>query len=298
MQDLPMNLRYLYGNAVAPLTSMRAFPIVLSAALLLPLTAAAQSRVPPEADRGAPAAAAPREAAPPPPPPQAAPPPPPPAASRPERAPQPERGAVPRNAGQPRTAAPPRTAAEPSPAPQRGPARVPPEARRDRGGNGTPRTGTAVRRPPNQPPRIGDDRRGDGRVYVPPYVYNNYYYYPRRYYPYGYGAFGLGYFYYDPYYWGSAYGYPAYTPFRGYDYGYATGELRLDVSPRNAEVYVDGYFAGHVDDFDGIFQSLELEEGTYRIEIVAPGFAPLQFDVRIYAGRKITYRGDLARGRP
>jgi hypothetical protein len=53
-----------------------------------------------------------------------------------------------------------------------------------------------------------------------------------------------------------------------------------------------------VDDFDGIFQSLELEEGTYRIEIVAPGFAPLQFDVRIYAGRKITYRGDLARGRP
>ena len=109
----------------------------------------------------------------------------------------------------------------------------------------------------------------------------NYYYYPRHYYPYGYGAFGLGYFYYDPYYWGAAYGYPAYAPFHGYGYGYPTGELRLDVTPRNAEVYVDGYFAGQVDDFDGIFQSLALEDGAYHIEIVAPGFAPLQFDVRI-----------------
>jgi hypothetical protein len=123
------------------------------------------------------------------------------------------------------------------------------------------------------------------------------YYYPRYYYPYGYGAFGLGYFYYDPFYWGAAYGYPPYAPFRGYGYGYPTGELRLDVAPRNAEVYVDGYYAGRVDDFDGVFQSLDLEEGSYHIEIVEPGFAPLQFDVRIYPGRKITYRGDLARTR-
>ncbi len=89
----------------------------------------------------------------------------------------------------------------------------------------------------------------------------------------------------------------AYAPFRGYGYGYPTGELRLDVAPRNAEVYVDGYYAGRVDDFDGVFQSLALEEGTYHIEIVEPGFAPLQFDVRIYPGRKITYRGDLGRER-
>jgi hypothetical protein len=173
---------------------------------------------------------------------------------------------------------------------------VPPEARRDRPSGEAPRTGTAVPRPPNQPPRVGDDH--DGRHYGgSPYVYNNYYYYPRRYYPYGYGAFGLGYFYYDPYYWGSAYGYPAYTPFRGYGYGYPTGELRLDVSPRDAEVYVDGYFAGHVDDFDGVFQSLALEEGSYHVEIVAPGFSTLQFDVRIMPGRKITYRGDLSHER-
>jgi hypothetical protein len=171
---------------------------------------------------------------------------------------------------------------------------VPPEASRENGA--TPRSGTAVARPPGQPPRVDGDHDNHGHGVGPAWG-SNYYYYPRYYYPYGYGAFGLGYFYYDPYVWGSAYGYPAYAPFRGYGYGYPTGELRLDVAPRNAEVYVDGYYAGRVDDFDGVFQSLALEEGTYHIEIVEPGFAPLQFDVRIYPGRKITYRGDLGRER-
>ena len=34
------------------------------------------------------------------------------------------------------------------------------------------------------------------------------------------------------------------------------------VSPRFADVYVDGYFAGRVDDYDGIFQALKLEAGA------------------------------------
>ena len=143
------------------------------------------------------------------------------------------------------------------------------------------------------PPR----RDGGSTVYVPaPRVYNNYYYYPRRSYPYGYGSFGLGYFYYDPYTW---YPYDNYNyRFRGYGYGYPTGELRLQVRPRNAEVFVDGYFAGYVDDFDGIVQALRLEEGPYSIELVAPGYEPIVFNVRIQPGRKITYRGDLRPQRP
>jgi hypothetical protein len=130
-----------------------------------------------------------------------------------------------------------------------------------------------------------------------PRVYaNNYYYYPRRYYPYGYGAFGLGYYYYDPYTW-YPYDYGSYR-FNGYGYGYPTGELRLRVRPRDAEVFVDGYYAGRVDDFDGFLQSLELEAGAYTIEIVAPGYEPIEFDVRIQPGRKINYEGDLRRLRP
>ncbi len=112
--------------------------------------------------------------------------------------------------------------------------------------------------------------------------------YPRLYYPYGYGSFGLGYFYYDPYAWGP---YPG--PRFGGGYGYPTGQVRLRVTPREAEVYVDGYYAGIVDDFDGRFQGLRLEEGPYTIQIIAPGYETIEVRLRVQPGRTITYRGEL-----
>ena len=97
--------------------------------------------------------------------------------------------------------------------------------------------------------------RGNTVIVNPPAAY---YYYPRRSYPYGYGAFGLGYFYYDPYRWYPGYyGYaPGYYPGFGAGYGFDIGELRLQVFPRTAQVFVDGYYAGIVDDYDGTFQAL------------------------------------------
>ena len=191
--------------------------------------------------------------------------------------------------------------------------RAVPRGSRPRGDN--PPVGTAVpreqgrRRPAPPVARRGDDRNGGqnrgGRIYSGPPVYNNYYYYPRRAYPYGYGAFGLGYFYYDPYAWypgaysaysygAGGYGYPGYSPGRAYS-DFDTGYLRLRVSPRHAQVFVDGYFAGEVDDYDGIAQSLRLESGPYHIEIVAPGYETLEFDIRMTPGQKISYRGELRR---
>ncbi len=131
-------------------------------------------------------------------------------------------------------------------------------------------------------------------------AYSHYYSYPRHYYPYGFGSYGLGYFYYDPYAWYDTYpvySYPSYSSsgVYNYPYGYATGEIRLQVRPRHAEVFVDGYYAGRVDDFDGFLQALRIEEGPHTIEIVAPGYRPLVFNVRIIPGRKIEYRGELLR---
>lgn len=111
---------------------------------------------------------------------------------------------------------------------------------------------------------------------------------------------GLGFFYNDGYPWRPFGGY-----YRGPGYGYSTvlpveqlGAVRLDINgPRDAQVFVDGYFAGVLDDFDGAFQALELEEGGYRVEVVAPGYEPLTVDVRIQSGRKLTYRGTLERMR-
>lgn len=49
-------------------------------------------------------------------------------------------------------------------------------------------------------------------------------------------------------------------------------ELRLLVTPKEATVYVDGYYAGVVDDFDGIFQRLPLPPGPHEIAFYLKGY--------------------------
>ncbi len=71
------------------------------------------------------------------------------------------------------------------------------------------------------------------------------------------------------------------------------GGLKLKVEPTFAEVYVDGYYMGIVNDFDGTFQRMELEVGAHHIEIRAPGYQTIVFDVRIEFNDTVTYRGEL-----
>jgi hypothetical protein len=72
------------------------------------------------------------------------------------------------------------------------------------------------------------------------------------------------------------------------------GGLRLKIEPRNAEVYVDGDYAGVVDDFDGRFQQLKLAPGLHHIELRAPGHDPLKFDVNIQPRQTTVYQGTFA----
>jgi hypothetical protein len=70
-----------------------------------------------------------------------------------------------------------------------------------------------------------------------------------------------------------------------------TGRLRLDVHPADVlQLFVDGQYVGTADD---VGDELELEPGSRRIEIRAPGYETLAFDARIVAQRTITYRGSL-----
>ena len=136
------------------------------------------------------------------------------------------------------------------------------------------------------------------RSYGPRTRHNLYYGYPSYYYGYPryYGSFSYGY----PY----GYGYPYAYGSRGYGYpdyyaaypGRIYGGVRIDLPERDAEVFVDGYYAGIVDDFDGVLQQLNLEPGAHRIEIVLDGFEPVAFDVNVEPGRTITYRTRLRPG--
>jgi hypothetical protein len=106
-----------------------------------------------------------------------------------------------------------------------------------------------------------------------------------------YGGYYGGYYgAYDPWYgW-----FPTYAPasYGGSDY---TGSVRLKVKPAEASVYVDGFYVGVVDDFNGAFQRLRLDWGPHRIEMREPNYQPLAVDVMIQEDFTITYKGELAK---
>ena len=195
------------------------------------------------------------------------------------------------------------------------PAQAPPAMADQRGrvGAGNPGRQGDVRGAGRAPaPRAAVRDRDSGRrrvVIAPRVVYNRYpYRYSGRYLPSRRGVFGSGYLYYGPgfgyfgprfggyygSYYGGYYGWPGYySSAADYRHAYDIGELRLQVSPKSAQVFVDGGYAGTVDDYDGTFQSLKLESGSYSIRLQAPGYQTIEFDVRITPTQKITYREDL-----
>lgn len=113
-------------------------------------------------------------------------------------------------------------------------------------------------------------------------------------------------------------GYPMFVPGYGYGYGdgygsdqaydsgvgsyssseYAShegedGNLKLKVKPRSAKVYVDDYYVGVVDEFDGAFQKLPLTAGRHHVKIEADGYESAEFDAVVTAARTTTFEGTL-----
>ena len=123
---------------------------------------------------------------------------------------------------------------------------------------------------------------------------------------------GGPYYFADPFWYGYPwypfYQYPIgpYPPYRGYYRIDSTSSVRLEVTPKEAEVYVDGYYAGLVDDYDGVFQRLHLEPGDHDITLYREGYRAVHQAVYLTprATFKIRYAmqrlapGDVAEPRP
>jgi hypothetical protein len=172
--------------------------------------------------------------------------------------------------------------------------------------------GTAVDRTTPLPDRNGRNNGYYGRGYIYDPYYSFYYdpFYSNRYSywsPFGYG-YGLGYFSYDPFLFGGygnqAYyggGYGGYDPYYGggsggYSSAYrGVGSLRLKVKPANAQVYIDGYYVGLIDSFDGVFQRLGVDGGPHQVELRAEGYDTVKFEVMVTPNDTVTYKGEMKR---
>ncbi len=128
-------------------------------------------------------------------------------------------------------------------------------------------------------PRPVGPRMGVGFYYGPyfgPYFYNPWFY--------------SGYWGFPP--WG--YGYP-------YFYGAVGSNIRVQVQPKSAEVYVDGHLAGIVDQFDGMFQNLVVEPGSHEITVYLDGHKSIVQRLYLSVGKSYKIKGameKLAPGEP
>ena len=95
---------------------------------------------------------------------------------------------------------------------------------------------------------------------------------------------------YDPFFWGFyGWGSPVFYPPAFYGATVVQdSSARLQVTPRETEVYVDGYRAGTVDDFDGFSQRLRVAPGEHVIDLYLEGHKPVSQTILFAPGE--TYR--------
>lgn len=73
------------------------------------------------------------------------------------------------------------------------------------------------------------------------------------------------------------------------------GGLSFDITPNTAQLFVDGTMVGTVGQFTPTTQPLGLVAGRHRVEVRAPGYRAMSFDVDIIAGQVIPYQGTMER---
>jgi PEGA domain len=72
-----------------------------------------------------------------------------------------------------------------------------------------------------------------------------------------------------------------------------SGFLDLQMQPGSAQVYVDGFYMGAVDDFRRMIPGRPIEAGPHRVELRAPGYDTATFNVMIPPNETVTYRASL-----
>jgi len=110
------------------------------------------------------------------------------------------------------------------------------------------------------------------------------------------GGFGYGYrpFFYDPF-WGP---YPYYG-YGAYPIGVrSAGEVRVLATPKQADVFVDGFYAGVVDDFDGTFQRLHMTPGGHAITLHLEGYRTVTQNVYVAPDQTLKLQLAMDRLRP
>ena len=75
-----------------------------------------------------------------------------------------------------------------------------------------------------------------------------------------------------------------------------TSEVKLKVTPERAAVFVDGNFAGYVQQFSGMGRGMLVSPGAHHIKIALAGYQEFDTDVNLLPKQKVTIKTELVAG--
>jgi len=79
-------------------------------------------------------------------------------------------------------------------------------------------------------------------------------------------------------------------------YASLTAQLKIEATPDNAGVFVDGAFAGKAHEFGGMGRAMILKPGTHEIKLVCPGYQDFQQTVDLAPNKKLKITATMQPG--
>jgi hypothetical protein len=78
--------------------------------------------------------------------------------------------------------------------------------------------------------------------------------------------------------------------------GHDAAELKLNIKPERAAVFVDESYVGHAADFGGGFHSMLLNPGKHRVKVELPGYRTFETEINLLPSQKSKVETDLVAG--
>jgi len=75
-----------------------------------------------------------------------------------------------------------------------------------------------------------------------------------------------------------------------------TSQLKLQVTPERAAVFLDNGFVGTVHEFSGVGRGMLVSPGKHRVKIALPGYQAFESEVNLLPPQKITIKTNLVPG--
>ncbi|MGA7504969.1 MAG: PEGA domain-containing protein [Candidatus Sulfotelmatobacter sp.] len=77
-----------------------------------------------------------------------------------------------------------------------------------------------------------------------------------------------------------------------------TAEIKLEVKPNRAAVFVDGVYVGHIAEFEGLGRGMLVAPGKHKITISLPGYQNFETEIDLVANQKSAIKTELVKGGP